>query len=154
MLHQEVANPSTTACLAQSICFTRSRNLSYRRETLTTVHQILKCMDVLTCMKGVTIALYISKRLMRLYSLQLPYKLRRFPIDKWIKVSSRHKPEQEYMVNLVHKATTLIQHRICVIQSMVGTPNVSIQQRYEMSGPLTHTAPASIVHCLWTKVKL
>lgn len=43
--------------------------------------------------------------------------------------------------------------RICVIQSMVGTPNASIQEKYEMSGSITHTPPNSIVHCLCPKVE-
>lgn len=39
-------------------------------------------------------------------------------------------------------------------QSMVGTANASIQHSFEMSGPLTHTARHSIVHCLCAGVEL
>lgn len=53
----------------------------------------------------------------------------------------------------LYEAALMHHHRICVIQSMVGTPNASIQEKYEMSGSITHTPPNSIVHCLCPKVE-
>lgn len=43
---------------------------------------------------------------------------------------------------------TGIQGLNCITVSMVGTPHAPVQQSCEMSGPLSHAAPDSIVHCL------
>lgn len=97
-------------------------------ETLTTVHQILKSMDVLTCMKGrqgqhkvlhSNIWLWEQKDLWEMFL--------------FFKAAASH--------GLNHCRAELILHRICI-----NGGNAACHS--EMSGPLSHTAPDSMVYCL------
>lgn len=102
--------------------FITNCNLRQGLETLTTVHQILKLMDVLTCMKR---------------------RRGRVRLSTWIigKMPGRCFYFRAAAHGLNCCRTELIIHRICVNGG-------NTTRHCEMSGPLSHTAPDSIVYCL------
>lgn len=108
--------------------FTTNCHPRHRWETLTTVHQILKPVDVLTCMKGrqgqhevldSNILLWEQKDLWEVFL--------------FFEAAAPH--------GLNHCRAELILHRICINGGNAAC-------HCEMSGPLSHTAPDSIVYCL------
>lgn len=106
--------------------FITNCNLRQGWETLTTGHQILKLMDVLTCMKG-------RRGSVRLYTSIIACEGRKMPGKCFYFRAAAH--------GLNCCRTELILHRICV-----NGGNTTCH--CEMSGPLSHTAPDSIVYCL------